>query len=389
MHLALICNEYPPAPHGGIGSFSQDLAEGLVGAGHRVTVVGIYPSQSKTETKVTNGVTIVRLPCSQIIWHRPRQLWNRFRLKRWLAAAHARQPFDLLEVPDYEGWLPRPASADLPVVASLHGSNLFFDTELNRPGDPFEHGLEKRTLARADYLRGFSRYAFDRTLQHGQLPGRTGQVIYHAVDPQLFSPGPEPVDPGLIVFVNTVNAKKGVEQLIDAANLVFPTHPNARLKLIGGSKATTDAEGKTYLEKLRDRIHPEFHDRVEFAGRMERSAIIPWLRRANVCCYPSHMETFGLAPVEAMSVGRPTIYSRTGPGPEIIEDGVSGLLCDPSDPRDIAAKISQILDQPALAERLGHAARQRVLTHFDKTKWIQANLQYYLDCLAEFKKRRA
>ena len=105
---------------------------------------------------------------------------------------------------------------------------------------------------------------------------------------------------------------------------------------------------------------------MEFAGRMETLRHHP-LAAQSQCLLLSfaHMETFGLAPVEAMSVGRPTIYSRTGPGPEVVEDGVSGLLCDPADPHDIAAKIDQILDQPrALAQRLGQAARQRVSRTF-------------------------
>ena len=76
-------------------------------------------------------------------------------------------------------------------------------------------------------------------------------------------------------------------------------------------------------------------------GRMSRDDGVPdYLRKANVCCYPSHMETFGIAAVEAMSVGKPTIFSRHGPGPEITDEGVSGLLCDPHCTADIAAKIN-------------------------------------------------
>ena len=93
------------------------------------------------------------------------------------------------------------------------------------------------------------------------------------------------------------------------------------------------------------------------------------------------METFGIAPVEAMSVGKPTIFSRTGPGPEIIEDGVSGLLCDPRDPKDIATKLDAILDNSQLAADLGRRARERVLKQFNKKDWIPRNLEYYRRCL--------
>ena len=82
-----------------------------------------------------------------------------------------------------------------------------------------------------------------------------------------------------------------------------------------------------------------------------------------------------------MAVGKPTIYSRTGPGPEVIEDGVSGLLCDPFDPEDIAAKICALLDNQVLAAQLGQGARARVLARFNKKDWIGRNLAYYSRCL--------
>lgn len=92
-----------------------------------------------------------------------------------------------------------------------------------------------------------------------------------------------------------------------------------------------------------NRLRPEFRLRVHFSGQIPRREVLSWLRMAQVCCFPSHAETFSTAAVEAMVVGRPTIFSQIGPGPEVIEHGVSGLLCDPFDPNDIAQKIQAIL----------------------------------------------
>jgi glycosyltransferase involved in cell wall biosynthesis len=100
------------------------------------------------------------------------------------------------------------------------------------------------------------------------------------------------------------------------------------------------------------------------------------------------METFGIAPLEAMSVGRPTIYSQSGPGPEVIEDGISGLLCNPHEPGDIAEKIMLLLEQPELASRLGASARKRVLEQFDKRRWIVRNAEFLSGCIADYKQRK-
>jgi glycosyltransferase involved in cell wall biosynthesis len=83
-----------------------------------------------------------------------------------------------------------------------------------------------------------------------------------------------------------------------------------------------------------------------------------------------------------MAVGKPTVFSRTGPGPEIIEDGVSGLLCDPHDPADIASKILRILENLPLAAALGKNARCRVVQMFDKRDWVKRNLEFYENVLA-------
>ena len=66
MHICLICNEYPPSNHGGIGSFTKDLAEGLVANGFYVSVIGVYSKYvldiKEPMTEIINGVHIERYP---------------------------------------------------------------------------------------------------------------------------------------------------------------------------------------------------------------------------------------------------------------------------------------------------------------------------------------
>jgi glycosyltransferase involved in cell wall biosynthesis len=386
MHLGIICNEFPPAPHGGTGSSYCDLAQGISAAGHRVTVVGVY------DREVLNGLPpdpqpsnlrIVRLPhLPGWFGFRFKMLADRWRLKRWLERAHRRESFDAIESSDYGGWLSSGGPGGVVTIVRIRGSNLFFDHELNRPGGVVEHELERQCLLRATRLGAVSHYAARRTLELCGQPTRPVTVIYNAVDTEMFSPSDSvATEPGLIVFVNILNPKKGIEQLLDAMNVVCAGHPHARLAVVGQDTQPA-AGGRSYVKRLRERVRPEYRDRVEFAGRQDRqTGVIRYLRRANVCCLPSHMETFGIAAVEAMAVGKPTIYSRTGPGPEVLEDGVSGLLCNPFDAGDIAEKITRLLDDPALAARLGQGARARVLAMFNKKDWIGRNVDYYHQCL--------
>src|SRR5436190_718091 len=143
LHIGIVCEEFPPAPHGGTGSSYFDLANGLLEAGHKVTVVGPYYKNVvealPPERKVSNlnVVRLFRLP----LWV-PFRFWmmgNRLRIKNWLKQEHQRNPFDIIETSDYGGWLSYGVPAGVPMITKMRGSNIFFDHELNRAGDPVEH----------------------------------------------------------------------------------------------------------------------------------------------------------------------------------------------------------------------------------------------------------
>ncbi len=338
---------------------------------------------SRVVDEQVNGIRVVRLPRSPAwIPYRWRLAVERVRLRHWLRRLHREQPFDLVECPDYEGWLPYGGLPGVPTVMRINGSNFFFDAELNRPPSIHSHRNEFATLRNAQHLAASSNYAARRTLELAGAEGRPCEVVPNIVDPDYFCPSPDvtPV-PGLVVFVNSLNPKKGIEQLIDAANLLFPHQPNARLVIIGAD--TQQHLGGRYLEGLKARVSPALRDRVEFLGRRPRDEIVTWLRRATVGCFPSLMETWGIAPVESMSTGCATIYTRLGPGPEVIEHGVTGLLCDPLDPADIAQCIRRLLDDCDYAKQLGTAARADVLRRFNRNDWIARNVAFYERCLGK------
>jgi glycosyltransferase involved in cell wall biosynthesis len=98
---------------------------------------------------------------------------------------------------------------------------------------------------------------------------------------------------------------------------------------------------------------------------------------AIVCVFPSHMETQGLVSLEAMLMGRPVVFTKYGPGPETIEHGKTGLLCDVYDPKDIAEKVMEYLEDIEMASRLGKNAREVVIAKYDKKMIIERNIEFY------------
>ena len=95
------------------------------------------------------------------------------------------------------------------------------------------------------------------------------------------------------------------------------------------------------------------------------------------------MESQGIVCVEGMACAKAVVASRTGPGPEVIEDGVSGLLCNPHDPADIAEKVVQVLCDRDLAEKLGKAARERAEAVFSADVLVRKNEAFYERCVEQ------
>lgn len=393
MHIGIVSNEYPPMPHGGIGSVYQDLAEMLVRAGHRVTVLGIQPrglampgADEEGIAELRSGVRIRRLaPSHRHMRYHLGALTDRLRLRRLLLRLHREDPFDLIETADYGGLLSFGGIPGVPLVVRIHGSNVFFDKLLQRRGDAFEHLLERRNLRRATHLCAVSNFAAKETLALCGMSSHACRVIPNAVDVDLFTPETDPAHSpvsGRILFVNAINPKKGIEELICALPYIVNRVPDAHLVIVGRESLRGGEGGETYTNQLLEKVRPNLRGRVTFTGPLDRRVgVLQELREAQVCCYPSHMETFGIAPVEAMALGKPTVFSQAGPGPEIIEHGVDGLLCNPLDPKDIADKICAFLTNPDRARATGIRAREKVIREFCQDRWLKTNLDFYADCI--------
>jgi glycosyltransferase involved in cell wall biosynthesis len=82
-----------------------------------------------------------------------------------------------------------------------------------------------------------------------------------------------------------------------------------------------------------------------------------------------------------MSMAKPVVFASLGPGPETIEHGVDGLLCNPFDPADIAAQIALILADPDYGEALGKKGREKVLAKYDIGPVTEKNMAFYQEII--------
>jgi glycosyltransferase involved in cell wall biosynthesis len=180
-------------------------------------------------------------------------------------------------------------------------------------------------------------------------------VIPNGVDTDRYRPGGKwPDDDGYILFVGRLVPQKGVGTLLQAmAALLHRT--SARLVIIG------DGHSELFLQRAARSFGCA--DRVEFAGWASGAELVGWYQNAQFVVMPSIYEPFGIVALEAMACGRPVIAAASGGLTEIIDDGATGLLVPAGDPLRLAARMFELLDDPAKRARIGAAARSHALQY--------------------------
>lgn len=181
-------------------------------------------------------------------------------------------------------------------------------------------------------------------------PGRV-HVVPSGMSAAAYPP-PAAAAPRGVLFVGRLHRQKGVDTLVRAVPLLPPGCP---VTLAG------DGPERGALRRLAAELGVA--DRVRVTGFLPHREVPRLLAAAQVAVLPSRYEELGTALVEAMAAGRPVVASRVGGIPELVRDGVDGLLVPPEDPVALAAAISRLLADPVLAAELGANGRARVAGH--------------------------
>ena len=372
MHICFLTNEYPPDRHGGIGTFTQTLGLGLAGRGHRVTVIGSYPVR-RMRFENDQGVTVLRLPKSNLPGFR--LMTHTRRLRKALASIERDHRIDILEA----------ANLSLSLVPKTFPAAKLLRMHSTISTDKKPRVVRSWQIARsfdlADHIIAVSRSCADTNRRNLNLKDRPIEIIPNPVDTAMFRPAPPDLEQeGLILLVGTVCENKGVRELIQAMPEIVQSAPSAHLWVVGRDWQDPQT-GKSFTSTLQKLIPPALGERIVFKGTVKHAEIPNLIAKAQVCVHPSHMENMPIAWIESMAMEKAIVASNTGPGPEVVEDGVSGLLCDPYDPKSIAEKIVTLLRNPGLRASLGKQARKRVLEHLSLDVLVERNEGFYERCI--------
>jgi glycosyltransferase involved in cell wall biosynthesis len=263
------------------------------------------------------------------------------------------------------------------VAASRSGARLV-STKHN--DDPFRSGVARfgerlltrkaeRVICITEALARFNRDVV------GLSPEKL-RVVHYGLDapPQAWGApgGPElPPESRVLLAVTRLTRQKGVDVAIEALVQVRERHPDVHLVVLGEGPLH---DGLVALTRARG-----VWDAVSFPGRV--GDVAWWLSRSTVVVHPARWEGFGLSLLEAMLSWRPVVASAVSSIPEIVVDGETGVLVPADDSPALAAALSELLADPARAERMGAAGRTRALAQFSVAKMADRTIDVYREAL--------
>ncbi len=218
---------------------------------------------------------------------------------------------------------------------------------------------------RLDHIVAISNAVRDFLISQIGIPPEKVTRIYkgHGLEwyenQKLASPLPEAKKGAVtILFSGLIRPVKGVEYLLDAMELL-PRDLNVRLLLVGA--ISEKAMERRITEMCRT------DDRVVWTGFRDDATAIAGM--VDVLAMPTvEREGLSRAVIESMAQGVPAIVSNVGGLPEIVEDGVSGIVVPPRDAVALAGAIRSLAEDAEKRARFGRAARERIRTHFDCRK---------------------
>lgn len=165
--------------------------------------------------------------------------------------------------------------------------------------------------------------------------------------------------------------EKAVPFLIEVLARVLPPRPRVHSWIVGDGPEAENVRAALRRHNLSERVRMP-----GFRRDLER-----FYRAADVLCHPSRREGAPNVVREAMVAGLPVVATAASGTPEIVVEGVTGLLSPPDDVAGLERNLSALLDDPALRERFGRAGRERALTEFTEERCAQRWLELLRDCL--------
>ncbi len=264
-------------------------------------------------------------------------------------------------------------------VYTLHA--LSFHKDMAQGGELFYLNVEKMLGKAHDWLVSVSEFDRSEAVKRGVCKSERICTIPNAIDFDSFDPstvnGHFRAELGISPDVPVVGTaarlvrQKGIDYFIKAARLIRKERQDIRFAIIGEGEMNDPLQRRARQEGLQDAMI--------FTGPRDKMPEV--YAGLNVFVLASLWEGHPLSLIEALAMERPTVATRTSGSPEIIDDGESGLLVPPKDPKSLADAILRLLNDPAFAKRLGKQGRHQVKSRYSFSEMMNQTENVYRNLL--------
>lgn len=373
---------------GGLGSYIHTIGMELVRQGHGVTVV-CGRRAGEPEHERSGGLRIHRVPLGNSHYYLSklpllrrsfvlplREMEWSFALWNAVRRLSTQGRIDIVEAGETGNLFSALFRPNCPVVIRAHGSTYSFKKfsgQRLRMSERIDRRLELLSMRRAEGLSAPSR--FQAAAIEDELAGlRRVAVIPNPVAPLFLQSEIGEIDrrQRTIVYAGRMDRSKGVLELIRAMKVVVSRQPAARLRIVGAPHVSLPVETihKTISEL-------QLQPNVELLGHTEWDRLADIYADSDLFATASYFETFCISAAEAMALAKPVVATRAGGILSLVDDGITGFLVPTGDYHALGGAILRLLDDAALAKRMGLAGREKVLRELNPQRVVRDTLSYY------------
>lgn len=388
MRVIMLSWEYPPRIVGGISPHVHDLSQQLQSKGIEVHVVTKSTPNAPDEETEPGGVQVHRVHLSttpndflheiQLLNHatdhRVRQLLEDWRPGGQPTVFHAHDWLSLDSARELK------YEYKLPIVATIHATEKGRHGGLWNDTSRYIHEQEYWLTYEAWRIIVCSEFMKGEVERQFSAPADKIDVIYNGVDAGKFEfewsekerrehraklalPNER-----IVMFVGRFVREKGIQVLLNAANVVLSQEPNTKFLIVGGG----------HREKLEKFVRwSGLQEKVLFTGFMANRSLHQLYRVADVAVFPSLYEPFGIVALEAMAARAPVVCSDAGGLKEVVLHDQTGTLSFVNNPESLAWAILHVLRDPARARKLNVAARKRLDRDFEWSRIADQTIAVY------------
>lgn len=396
INICLLCEDDILTARGGVAVYTKSLAYGLAISGRH----NVYVITSGTEEKICNvkGVNICTIvPEKKMVSEledKPISLYRmNFAYHCYKKLQELKKSFfvDIVESPIWDslGLVCACLEKDIPVVTRLQTPLKMYLKTFNKTlnGD-FQMLMEyEKVLMDKSYAIITISDCIKKTIEENYNLdlSRKSYKNYLGISPRVNKTKTREDSNIVVFFIGRLERRKGIDSIIAVLPKLMEEYPNLEFRFAGDDGIIDESLGMTYKDKLISM--PEYSNwksRVHFLGVISDEQKEQEFANCDIFVSPSLYESFGIIFIEAMRFGKPVIGCRCGGMQEVIEDGVSGLLCEPGDSDSFYVMLKKLIDNPELRNVMGQAGLIRLKKMFSEESMCNSCEEIYREVIYNY-----